>query len=237
MELDAPGSIRLRLFGFPIAINWTVVILGVLAFVGGSLPVLAVALFFPVVVVSILIHELGHAFMARASRARVDGILLYLMGGLTFWTHGSALVTRTRRVWISAAGSLGQAAVGVGVFVAMRAGSFGDESANLMSHPFDDEFWQAAYREDYLPYALGLFVWVSVFWAIFNWLPIGGLDGGHMTRELLTRRNPASGHELARRISIGTLILAGLWLFASGNSTFAILLVLIALPSILDRTR
>ena len=93
MEADAPGSLRFRLFGFPVMLNWSILLLGVLV-AASELPILAIVLFFPAAIISILIHELGHAFAARSYQARVESIMLYLMGGITTWFAGNRLRRR-----------------------------------------------------------------------------------------------------------------------------------------------
>lgn len=234
MEIDAPGSLRFRLFGFPVAINWSILFVGALV-VSSKLPLLAIVLFFPAAILSILIHELGHAVAARSFGARVESVLLYLMGGLTTWLPGSRAITGTKRFVISAAGSGTEITVGLIVFMLMKMGVLGDAAVDLMHHPFDTWFWQAGYAGQYLAYTAGVFVWMSVFWGVLNWVPIGGLDGSHMVREIAVRKNPLRGDEIARGISIVASVVAFLYLYSRGYRIFAFLIVIWALPSLTSR--
>jgi membrane-associated protease RseP (regulator of RpoE activity) len=104
-----------------------------------------------------------------------------------------------------------------------------------MNHPFDTWFWQAGYAQQWIAYAAGLFVWISVFWGVLNWVPIGGLDGSHMVREIAIRRNPLRGAEIARGISIVASVAAFLYLYSRGYRIFAFLVVIWALPSLTNR--
>jgi len=90
-------TIRLgRIFGIEVGIHWSLLVIGVLlvgSLAGGVLPawaphahgsylaaaVLAVALFFA----SILAHELAHSIVARRRGQGVNGITLWLLGGVS----------------------------------------------------------------------------------------------------------------------------------------------------------
>lgn len=235
MDADTPGSLRVRLFGFPIVINWSVLFIGALI-ATSRLPIPAVLLFFPAAILSILIHELGHAAVARSFGARVDSVLLYMMGGLTSWYTTSRL-TRLNRIAISAAGSGVEIVLGLGVFALMRAGALGDVAADLMSHPFDTFFWQAGYAQQYVAYTAGVFVWVSVVWGLLNWLPIGGFDGSYMLGEFMVQRSAERGHDIARGISIAVSAVVFLYLYSTGYRSFALLIALIAVSSLVGSKR
>jgi Zn-dependent protease len=235
VESDTPGSLRFRVFGFPVAINWSVLFVGALI-ATGRLPIAAIVLFFPAAIMSILIHELGHAAVARSLGARVHSVFLYLMGGLTSWSPGSRIITRSNRLVIAAAGSTVQIVVGLAVFLLMRAGTLGEIAANLMSNPFQRTFWLAGYAGEYLAYTAGVFVWISVFWGVLNLLPIGGLDGSTVVRELAVMRNPARGEEIARMISIVVSVLAFLYLYTNGYRLFSFFIIIWALPALTNRS-
>lgn len=235
MEADTSGSLRFRLLGFPIAINWSVLFVGALI-ATSRLPILAIILFFPAAILSILIHELGHALVARSFGGRVESVSLYMMGGLTTWSAG-ARMTPANRILISAAGSGTEIIFGAGVFALMRAGVLGDAAVNLMSHPLDTGFWQAGYAEQYVAYAAGAFVWVSLVWGLLNWLPIGGFDGSHMLREFMVLRNSQRGYDIARNISIVVSILLFLYLYSSGYRLFAFFVAIIAISNLVNTQR
>ena len=139
-----------------------------------------------IVFVSILIHELGHAFTARRFGSQV-AIELNGFGGLTRWAAAENEVTPGRRAVIAAAGS----AVGLafGGIVWLVASQFG---------PY----------EPLLAFILENTIYVNVFWGLLNWLPIRPLDGGHLLQSLLDKIAPKRGDSIARVIFIVTAAVA-----------------------------
>ena len=77
----SPGDLHFRLFGFPIRITPWFWIGAVLLGIGGDSAPEAVLTWVVVVLISILVHELGHAFAIRyfGESARIT---LYHLGGL-----------------------------------------------------------------------------------------------------------------------------------------------------------
>lgn len=76
-----------RLFRSPIQIHWSFLVVLIFA-LDSDLPATAMILWLLAVLVSILIHELGHAFAARRHGGRVQSVMIYAMGGLTTWLPG-----------------------------------------------------------------------------------------------------------------------------------------------------
>jgi len=178
------------LFRFPVQVHWSFAI--VLVFVLDSeLPVPAIVLWAAAVFLSILIHELGHAFTARRYGGRVESVMIYAMGGLTTCRHGFGGIDLKQRVLISAAGSALEILVGLIVFAMAKQGVIGDTASWIMRTPAQIDFWSAGYWAEYVAFFAGAFVWVSVFWGLINWIPVAGFDGFHMLREFMV--NPETG--------------------------------------------
>jgi len=156
--------IRFQLFGFPIVIHWFFWVN--CALLGGALNASSperiqnlIAWLF-VAGVSVIIHELGHAFaMRHYGDQRVD-IMLYAFGGLA---RGNRWLSRQEDLYVSAAGPLAQITAGVVVWWIL------------------DE-WKPTSALLYT--ALRSFQYISIFWALLNLLPIIPLDGGHISRAL-----------------------------------------------------
>jgi Zn-dependent protease len=131
-----------------------------------------------IVFVSILIHEMGHAFTARMYGSAV-AIELNGLGGLTRWSTSQQEITPGRRALIAAAGS----ALGLlfGGLVWLVAGRFG---------PYDA----------LTAFILESTIYVNVFWGLLNWLPIRPLDGGHLLESLLEKVAPDRAETIARAI-------------------------------------
>ena len=124
-----------------------------------------VAIWVGVVFVSILVHELGHAFAARRY-GLVPSIRLHSLGGLTQWNRTRALSNR-QSIWISFAGPLAGFALGGLVHLA---------------HPI----FQVA-PDWRLSVVYGDLLWVNIGWSLINLLPILPLDGGNIALALLAR--------------------------------------------------
>jgi len=153
------------------------IIAGLIGFIGVGTWSQTVA-WIVIVFVSILIHEMGHAFTARMYGSAV-AIELNGLGGLTRWSTPREEITPGRRALIAAAGS----AVGLlfGGLVWLVAGQFG---------PYDP----------LIAFILESTIYVNVFWGLLNWLPIRPLDGGHLLESLLEKVVPTRAEAIARVI-------------------------------------
>jgi stage IV sporulation protein FB len=176
------------LFGFPVRVHWTFWILA--ALVGGGLrargpedwPLIIAAV--GVIFVSILVHELGHAFTGRKFGARPD-IMLYAMGGLCHLP--GARFSRPQHIAVSFAGPAAGFLL-AGAFVILA-------NAGPIAHPV-------------LRHAVAVGLFVNIVWTVLNLLPILPLDGGQILRDVVGPK----GHQVVRWI--GALAAAGLCVFA-----------------------
>lgn len=225
--------LRFTLFRFPVHIHWSFAI--VLVFVLDSeLPLSAIALWGVTVFVSILIHELGHAFTARYYGGSVDSVMLYAMGGLTRWrpSYGG----KNRRFLVSAAGSGLQILFGLIVFGLAKQGLFGDGAMLSMRSPVQVTFWWAGFREYYAAFVAGAFVWVSVFWGLLNWVPVAGLDGSHMLREFMVKINPETGVLHSKIIGLIFSVLLAVILYQNGFRFAPFIFLWFAIQDLMDRS-
>ena len=171
-----------RVAGFPLAVNWSVlVILWLLTWglADGSLPRAApghspgtywlaglagAVLFFG----SLLAHELAHAIVARRAGVEVKGLTLWLFGGVA--SLGSEPATPRDDFRVAAVGPASSLALGVG-FGAMAAALAGVGAAHL---------------------AVAVAGWLSginLLLGVFNLIPGAPLDGGRLLRAFLWRRH------------------------------------------------
>ena len=190
---------QFRLFGIPIRVEPFFLI--VAALFGINLePLWLVFAFVVIVFVSVLVHELGHAITYRMLGQR-SAIVLHGFGGFTVPTGGGRRVlTKPKSVLVSVSGALTQLLVlGVPARIAVES-DWGDDL--LVDWVFNGGFsWWPI---------LDLLAFVSVWWALFNLLPIRPLDGGHVAETLL-------GFQNACKLSIGAAIVAGFVAFRSGR--------------------
>jgi Zn-dependent protease/CBS domain-containing protein len=166
-----------RIYGIPFGVNWSwlvVFALIVWTLASGIFPetnpglsdgtyigmaIAAALLFF----LSILLHEFGHAAQARREGMEIDGITLWLFGGVARFKGMFPSAGAEFRIAI--AGPLVSLALGV-VFVAVAAAAGLPESADGVSA------W------------LG---YINLTLLVFNLLPALPLDGGRVLRSALWR--------------------------------------------------
>ena len=173
------GSVR----GIPIGVNWSVLLIAWLiawGLAGQALPsqvpglepafywvagFLAAAAFFA----SLLVHELAHALVARREGHTVEGITLWLLGGVARISGDARTPGAEARIAgvgplasFAMAGGFGLVAVALGVLPVGELGSLVQAAAG----------WLAV---------------VNVILAMFNLLPGAPLDGGRITRAVLWR--------------------------------------------------
>ncbi len=196
-----------RLFGVDIRIHLTFVFL--LAFVwftqsvamgtaGAMRGLVLVGMIFGCVV----LHELGHAVVARRNGVAVRSIILLPIGGVTLMEDtGQHNADPARDIRISAAGPV------VNLFIAALSGAFilaFMPQVNLWAQPF--------VHANNLPRSL---FWGNVFLGAFNLLPAYPMDGGRILRALLAERMDYV-RATRRAVAIGQgfamlLIFLGVW--------------------------
>lgn len=192
-----PYDLRFPLLGFPVRISpafWIVAV-----FLGGNQPPELALIWVIAVLISVLVHELGHALLQRAFGGQSE-IVLYGFGG-----YASAIGVREswwRNILIALAGpAAGFFLAGV-VWVAVRF--FGAPEA----------LYGRAIVSDLL--------WINVAWGVLNLAPIWPLDGGRVARELLTLlMKPSTGIVASLVLSaVFAACLAG-WSFSRTGSIWS----------------
>ncbi len=164
---DAPrGGLRFRLGRIPVHMPWSSFVgILVIAFfwldsfslVGGSSTqtVLLASAFAVLLYVSILGHELAHAWVARAAGYPVNSITLWMLGGYT--SYERARISAGREALIAASGPISSVLIGMACNLAAASSAVTDPRAHV------------------LLVALGR---SNIILGIFNALPGLPLDGG-----------------------------------------------------------
>ena len=204
-----------RIAGIAVGLNWTLlVIAGLLAFgLGGNrfpadapgytkmaygIAGVLTALAF---LAGLLAHELSHALVARHEGLKVDGIVLWLMGGYTRISEEPKSPGSEFR--ISAAGPFVSLLVGIGCALAALVG----EQVGLGRLPVDVLVWLGS---------------INILLAVFNMLPGAPLDGGKVLHAAVWART-GNRHKASRisgrggRVVGGAVMTAGLVLVATGH--------------------
>jgi stage IV sporulation protein FB len=114
-----------------------------------------------IILVSVLVHELGHALTALVFK-RNPQIELVALGGLTSYPG------KNLKFWQQFLVTLNGPLFGVGLYFLSSLLL----SLNIFTNP-------------YIVNMLQIFKMINLFWAIINLLPVPPLDGGHLVRILL----------------------------------------------------
>lgn len=172
-----------RLFGFNIQIHPSFFFMAaVLGMPSGSSTdeVKRLLIWIAVVFVSILVHELGHAFAVRGQGGEAS-IELYSLGGLTHHEHQGRL-TNAQNAWISFAGPLAGFALGGLAYLIGAVQAVGN---NALLHELQRQL-----------------LWVNIAWGLLNLLPMLPLDGGHIMQSALNALTRGKGDRPALYVSM-----------------------------------
>jgi Zn-dependent protease len=187
----------LKLGSIPIRIRGQFLLMVVLLGMNERDPV-KLALWVVIVLVSITIHELGHALVGRAF-GLTPRIELYGMGGVTLF-EGDRDVGTAKHVIISLAGAFAGFAFALLLYVAR----------GVLTPPHPNGVHPLA------QYAFTLLLFVNIYWGVFNLIPMLPLDGGNILRTLLVAASKTHGEKIARGVSIALAVAIGLFAVRQG---------------------
>src|SRR6266536_1593900 len=187
-----------RLFGIEIRIHLTFLFLLVFlwstAATQDPTAALRVLGLFGIFLGSVILHELGHALVARGSGVPAKGIILLPIGGITILDEAHAIPypidAWKRDIRIAVAGPLVNLFIaGVSALVLLSVVPGVSLTAKPLLH------WSALLRS---------LVWATVYLGLFNLLPAYPMDGGRVLRALFTRRMDLV-HATQRAVRIGNV--------------------------------
>lgn len=181
--------VEFRVFGFNVQLQTGFLFLvGIVVLFGlrNQEPIWYMAATIGVFLFSILVHELGHAFVSRWLGVEVMDIVIHGFGGHV--THARCTVKQS--LGISLAGpffGLGLGAISVALY-------------SVVQNPYAEA-------------ALEISMFVNIFWSLFNLLPIFPLDGGHAMLnglQLVMKPTPAA------KLTFGVGLVLGLVVALAG---------------------
>jgi Zn-dependent protease len=174
--------LSVRVLGFPVTVDISfVVIVAILGWVPGRTTATSFVVWLLMVPLAVLVHELGHAFVARTTGAH-PVITLAGLGGLTSYVPPAPL-SRARSIAISVAGPAVGIVIGLALLAYARGVGVGDGLARDV---------------------VGTAIYTTLGWSVLNLLPILPLDGGQTLRELL----PGSPAKRAVRAAVVSIVVA-----------------------------
>lgn len=185
-----PRMIQFRFLGIPVTVqpfHWVILALIGFQMTGGAnrSGLLLLALFVLAGFVSILIHEMGHALTGRKFGAQPE-VILHGFGGVAIFPY--ARFTRLQSFMMTAAGPGIQLILGGLAFLVLLYGNL-----------------PPTHITNFFTYLM----FVSIFWAVINCVPVWPLDGGQMMAAILGDRRVVLMHQ----ISIAVAIVSGLLMF------------------------
>ncbi len=217
--MRSPSIKLMDLFGFRIGVDasWFVILFLLIFLLSGPFRATlhssdAVAYLTTVVSVlllfaSLIVHELGHALVARRLGIEVKRIDLFLFGGLTQMSRDAATPGEDFKIAVAGPlATLGVILVGLGIDMAMVG-------SHRLTHAI------ALDRDITITPVLLCLSWLvpmNVLLLVFNLVPAFPLDGGRMARSLVWRvtGEKARGTRAAAKLGEGFAILlagVGLW--------------------------
>jgi len=193
-------------FGIPVQIGGTIILLPLIfvSFSGGGMMLMYALIFVAMLIGSIFLHELGHAWGCRVQGVPVRRIMIHGGGGFCEQARSASY---DQQELIVAMGPIVN--LTIWAVASLLSDSFTDGTAGWMI------YWLAQ---------------MNLFLALFNLLPVHPLDGGKLFQLALLRFLPA---ETATRISGGVgLFIAILWIPGMVWLYFNVGLVLFFFPPV-----
>jgi Zn-dependent protease len=173
--------------------------------------------------VSLILHELGHALVARRIGIGIAGIDLWFFGGLSQMRREPATPGEEFKV----------AAAGPAVTFLLLLICGGAGQALSSGHPFTDSITKEGFTTTPAVALLGWLAFVNGALFLFNIVPAFPLDGGRIARAVIwrvtgdrnraTRATGRAGQALA--LALGAL---GVFSFSKGNSAFDLFTIVLA---------
>ena len=193
------GDLHFRVLGIPVRVHpwfWGISLLMGMGLGSKRADPVNTLIWVVVVFVSILVHELGHAFLQRFYGGR-PRITLYGMGGLAICDDCDR--SPRSQILISLAGPMaGFLLAALVVAVLAATGHFRGFRFDLW--PIDRTFYDPIeiLQDNTVKFSprdtmINDLLWVNIFWGLVNLLPVYPLDGGRVSREVLTISQPRRG--------------------------------------------
>lgn len=201
-----PGTLgSVEVLGIPVRFHftfWLIVVWLIVIGSRGQQSAAGTTLYILSIFGSVLLHELGHAIIARRYKINTLEIVMLPIGGL-------ARLERPPRAreefWVAIAGPAVNLLIGAAIFAAMLLGG----------KTWTPETWMTQPSDSNLAERIAI---ANLFLAGFNLIPAFPMDGGRILRSLLARWRPE--HEATRtaaRVGMAMAAVMGLYGLLAGN--------------------
>ena len=211
------GDVHFTLFGFPVRIHPLFWLVAFIFGMSGTPPLPLVFVWVVAVLISILVHELGHATVMRRFGIS-PWITLYGMGGLASYNpsqvrNQQAFTTRAQ-IAISVAGPLAGFALATLIVVAILLSR--NAIGVSLVFPFGPIVESFGIENRIAASFLNDLLFVCITWGLFNLLPVYPLDGGNISREIFLRLNRQEG--IRRSLTLSFVTAAGIAVLALAHT-------------------
>ncbi len=164
-----------------------------------------------VLIVSLLVHELGHAFTARYLGARPKITLEGLGGNAQYLSFG---MTPKQHFIITLNGPLFESLLIFVSYFLLKLGFFEDQ-------PYALHFLTTMFQ-------------LNILWCLLNLIPILPLDGGQLVRYVLEGKYGPKGYRISHIASLTTTILVAPILFYLGHLFFGGMLIFFGIQNFIE---
>ena len=173
------GTVKaFRIFGVPVRLHFTFILMAVFVAVsvlGNNRSSTSYTLFLLGSLVSVLLHELGHSFVAQRFGIHTTEIVMFPIGGLSRMDRP---LPPTAEIWVSLAGPFVNFLLAAGIFSYM----FAVHEATPVSL---SDLMQPSGKS-----AIALLLYGNLLLVALNLLPAFPMDGGRILRALLSYIRP-----------------------------------------------
>jgi len=181
------------------------------------------------VLVSILVHELGHALAYRFF-GQAAQIVIYHFGGLAIpevWGRRVSL-RPIQRLVVSAAGPLAQLLLAAAICIGLKSAGYSVPfPIDAVGEPLG--LYEGRRIESLQAFAFVMFMLsVNIFWPILNLLPVPPLDGGQIVREGMLAMGVADAHKIAGMLGVAVGALVAYWAYTRDEPFLGIMFALLA---------
>ncbi|MDA7951554.1 MAG: site-2 protease family protein [Pirellulaceae bacterium] len=242
-----PLDLNFRFLGFPVRVSpWFWLAALVLGYGPSGGNGVFLLLFIGAAFLSILIHELGHS-IAFANYGIGSSIMLYHFGGLAipdqFTAMGSRRTGKYGQMIISAAGPGIQLLLALVILLLVRGFGYEVVPLSIGTIPILPEIVclnadsiEAGTRLHAIPNIfldgfVFFMLYINIFWALLNLLPVYPLDGGQIVREFFVLIDYRDG--LKNSLILSTAVAGGVavWGFSGGSLFMGMLFGMMAFNS------
>jgi len=181
------------------------------------------------VLISILVHELGHALAFRFF-GQGSQIIVYQFGGLAIPdTWGRRVSLRPiQQLIVSAAGPLAQLALAALIVAGLRAAGYSVPfPIAAIGEPLG--LYEGRQIESLQAFAFTIFMLsVNIYWPLLNLLPVPPLDGGQIVREGMLALGVADAHKIAGLLGVAVGALVAYWGYTRNQPFLGIMFAMLA---------